>query len=229
MNFSEKTQTFLVASYYKHLKERFGERGRNAFLHGVKHYAMQRGSRMAQRAIRAGEPLDYGAFCRYGEWVPSEEAVLSGTASVSEVTAVSPDYEYHVTACPWFLGFREADAMEAGALYCGCLDEAMLRGFHEAIEFHTVQTMHEAECCIFRVDRAGMTAETRTEKHREYVKGYDYHCAHVYYAIGEIAGAVFAGEGERVCAAVMNDFEEKYGAEMAEKLRSYKNENFNCC
>ena len=144
MNFSEKTQTFLVASYYKHLKERFGERGRNAFLHGVKHYAMQRGNRMAQRAIRAGEPLDYGAFCRYGEWVPSEEAVLSGTASVSEVTAVSPDYEYHVTACPWFLGFREADAMEAGALYCGCLDEAMLRGFHEAIEFHTVQTMHDA-------------------------------------------------------------------------------------
>ena len=62
MEFSERTQVFIVASYYKHLTETFGERGKAAFLHWVKHYAMQRGSRMAQRAIRAGETLDYGTL-----------------------------------------------------------------------------------------------------------------------------------------------------------------------
>ena len=51
MNFSERTQVFIVAAYYRHLTEQFGERGKAAFLHGVKHYGMQWGSRMAQRAI----------------------------------------------------------------------------------------------------------------------------------------------------------------------------------
>ena len=42
MNFSERTQVFIVAAYYRHLTEQFGERGKAAFLHGVKHYGMQR-------------------------------------------------------------------------------------------------------------------------------------------------------------------------------------------
>ena len=37
MGFSERTQVFIVSSYYKRLTETFGERGRAAFLHGVKH------------------------------------------------------------------------------------------------------------------------------------------------------------------------------------------------
>ena len=123
MGFSERTQVFIVSSYYKRLTETFGERGRAAFLHGVKHYAMQRGSRMAQRAIRAGEPLDYGTFCRYGEWVSSEEAVQSGTANQMEIVSISPDFESHVTVCPWYLAFQEFDAKEAGALSCSCLDD----------------------------------------------------------------------------------------------------------
>ena len=36
MNFSERTQVFIVADYYRHLTEQFGERGKAAFLHGVK-------------------------------------------------------------------------------------------------------------------------------------------------------------------------------------------------
>ena len=58
MNFSERTHVFIIASYYKRLKEVFGERGRAAFLHGVRHYGIQRGSRIVQRAIRAGEVLE---------------------------------------------------------------------------------------------------------------------------------------------------------------------------
>lgn len=229
MGFSEKTQAYLVASFYRHLTERMGDRGKEAFLHGVKHYAMQRGSRMAQRAIRAGEKLDYASFCRYGEWTVSDEALQSGTASVTEVRSVAPDYEYHVTVCPWFLGFLEAGAKEAGALYCACLDEAINQGFGGEIAFQTVQTMHDGDCCIFRIKDAGITELTKMDRHMEYVKGYDYHCAHVYYAIGEVVKAIFGTEGEKICLAVMDDFNNRYGSEMAEALQSYEKENFNCC
>ena len=91
MNFSERTQVFIVAAYYRHLTEQFGERGKAAFLHGVKHYGMQRGSRMAQRAIRAGETLDYGTFCRYGEWVSSEEAVKSAVKDYYDKNGIAYD------------------------------------------------------------------------------------------------------------------------------------------
>ena len=52
MGFTEESQTFLVAAYYRELKETFGERGIEAFVHAVKQYGMQRGNRMAQRADR---------------------------------------------------------------------------------------------------------------------------------------------------------------------------------
>ena len=229
MKFSERTQVFMIASYYKHLTEQFGERGKAAFIHGVKHYGMQRGSRMAQRVIRAGEALDYGAFCRYGEWTVSEEAVAAGTASKTEMVSISPDYEYHVTVCPWFLAFQEFGAQKAGALYCAYLDEAINQGFNGGIQFHTVQTKHQGDCCIFRVENAGLTPETSREKHMEYVKSYEYHCAHVYYAFGEITAAVFETEGEQLCRRVLEDVAAAFGQEAAQILTAYGTTNFNCC
>lgn len=47
MGFTEKTQVFLIAAWYKELNEAFGERGQRAFVLAVKHYARQRGERMA--------------------------------------------------------------------------------------------------------------------------------------------------------------------------------------
>ena len=59
MGFNEKTHAFIAAKFYVHLTEHFGERGKAAFTHAVRYYAEQRGRRMAQRAIRDGQPLNY--------------------------------------------------------------------------------------------------------------------------------------------------------------------------
>lgn len=72
MGFTEKTQVFLIAAWYKELNEAFGERGQRTFVLAVKHYARQRGERMAQRAVRDGQPLNYASYCAYCEWAPSE-------------------------------------------------------------------------------------------------------------------------------------------------------------
>ena len=226
MAFTEESQTFLIAAYYKELKETFGERGVEAFIHAVKQYGMQRGSRMAQRAIRDGQKLDYITFCRYGEWEPSGEVVRTGNVSKTSVASYTPDYEYHVMTCPWYQGFQKFGALEAGALYCANLDEAINQGFNGQIPFRTVQTMHTADCCIFRVRNAGITPETDL-KHREgSVRGFDYHCAHVYTAFGTVCTGIFGQEGEAVIERVLGAFGEQYGAAMAEQLVWLAGENF---
>lgn len=42
-----------------------------------------------------------------------------------------------------------------------------------------------------------------------------------------MAAAIFGAEGEEISTKVMKDFEETYGKEMADKLASYKDTNFN--
>ena len=46
MGFNEKVHAFIAASFYTHLTESFGERGRLAFVHATQYYAEQRGRRM---------------------------------------------------------------------------------------------------------------------------------------------------------------------------------------
>lgn len=207
MGFTEKTQVFLIAAWYKELNEAFGERGQRAFVLAVKHYARQRGERMAQRAVRDGQELNYASYCAYCEWAPSEETLAGGEECVSHLRSTAPDYVYEVYPCVWFTAFQEQNALEAGRLYCRHLDEAIARAFSSSLQFYTVETQH----CT------------------EYVKGFDYHCAHTYYAIGEMVQAIFGEEGACLCRAVLADFAEKFGPEMAETLRGYEKENFNCC
>ena len=109
------------------------------------------------------------------------------------------------------------------------VNEAINQGFNGDIQFHTVQTKHHEDCCIFRVYNSGMTAETDTRKHMEFVKGFDYHCAHTFYAIGEMVRGIFEDEGEKLCGQVLGDFENEYGKEMADVIRSYEEVNFNIC
>lgn len=143
----------MAGKYYEYLKKGKRENYREIFMLATKHYAMQRGSRMAQRALRDGQKLDYATFCRYGEWIPSREMLNAGEACAKVEISVEPDYEYHVTYCPWNRQFVDMGQEEAGRIYCGCLDEAILRGFNEAVKFRTVQTRYEGAECIFHIKK----------------------------------------------------------------------------
>lgn len=130
MEFSEETQIFLVAEYYRVLTEGFGSRGEAAFRHCIRCYGIQRGSRMAQSAIRDGQQLDYVTFCRYGQWRPSKTVLRENRCSQTSVVSWNPDYVYQVSRCPWLEAFEKFQAKEAGLLYCDLLDEAINQGFN---------------------------------------------------------------------------------------------------
>ena len=156
MEFSEETQIFLVAEYYRVLTEGFGSRGEAAFRHCVRCYGIQRGSRMAQSAIRDGQRLDYVTFCRYGQWRPSKTVLRENRCSQTSLVSWNPDYVYQVSRCPWLEAFEKFQAKEAGLLYCDLLDEAINQGFNGEIPFCTVQTMQRQDRCIFSVADAGL-------------------------------------------------------------------------
>ena len=53
-------------------------------------YAQQRGSRMAQRALRDGQPLDFATYRAYSEWRASDASVL-GVRTRTEVVVDGAD------------------------------------------------------------------------------------------------------------------------------------------
>lgn len=226
MEFTEKTQVFLVATWYKELVRAFGERGRRAFVLAVKHYARQRGERMAQRAVGDGQPLDYASYCAYREWAPSEESVREGTANATTVCSTAPDYVYEVRACAWYDAFAALDALEAGQLYCRHLDEAMARAFSPSLEFYTVETRHCADRCVFCIRNAGFDPQQERPRRPEQLRGFDYHCAHTFYAFGEVAAGAFGRAGAALAARVLDSFEQAWGGEARRRLTAFAAENF---
>lgn len=229
MGFNEMTHAFIAAKYYIRMTEQFGERGKQAFLHATRYYAEQRGRRMAQRAIKNGEVLNYETYCRYGEWVNTEEVINAGAANQSDIESISPDFVIHIHRCPWHAQFAKMGLSEAGLLYCKDLDASICRGFNPELKYEVSQTLHDHDYCIQTIRNAGITPESSMAKRPEGLKSFEYHCAQSYWAYNEVSAAVFGAEGEMINAKVLEDFKEEYGKEMADILAGYRYENFNVC
>ena len=101
--FSEQSHAFIAAMYYNKLKEHFGDTGIAAFIHATQQCGLQRGHRMALRALRDGKPLDIFSYREYGELIRTPDA----PETILEVESVSPDYVYKITACPWHVQLRK--------------------------------------------------------------------------------------------------------------------------
>lgn len=227
MGFNEKVHAYIAAKFYVHLTERFGERGKAAFLHATEYYAEQRGRRMAQRAIRDGQPLTYETYCRYGEWVTTDEVRALGENNQSKTVSTSPDMVSHIFVCPWNAQFKEMGLLEAGDLYCSDLDPAICRGFNPKLHYETVQSMHLHGYCIHVIKDAGLGGGKRPERNPAGVKPFEYHCAHSYWSYSEITAGIFGAEGKEINAQVLKEFEADYGKEMADALKKYEGTDFN--
>lgn len=224
--FTERTHAYIAAKYYVHLTKAFEERGRKAFLHATQYYGMQRGRRMAQRAIRDGKELTQETYNYYGEWVATEEIRAEGIANRSEC---QPDGSLHIFSCPWYVQFRDMGLTEAGELYCSDLDSSISRGFNPGLGYVVEQTLYHADCCIHRLLHDDMNAGSGRGKNPEGLRSFEFHCAHLYWAYNEVTLAIFGEDGDKVNSQVLQDFEKDYGKEMADRIRGYQRVNFNVC
>ena len=227
MGFHEMAHAFIAARYYVRMTDAFGDRGHAAFIHATQYYGSQRGRRMAQRAIRDGQPLTYETYCRYGEWVNTEEIRSMGAANRVEISQYDPDYVMNIYSCPWHRQFEQMGLKAAGLAYCSVLDASICRGFNPDITYEVPQTLHDHDHCIQIVRNAGLAPGVKIEKEPSGLKSFEYHCAHTYWSFREVASAIFGDEGKTVSDKVLEDFSEEYGKEMAERLSAYQDTNFN--
>lgn len=227
--FNEKTHAFIAAKYYVYLTEHFGQRGKQAFLHATRYYAEQRGRRMAQRAIKDGQELNYETYCRYSEWESTEDVKNMGCSNEVTVESFCPDYVMHIHRCPWHTQFQEMGLTEAGLAYCRDLDASICRGFNPEMKYEVSQTLHDHDYCIQTIRNSGLHEGQAVQKRPEGIRSFEYHCAHSYWSYSEVSAAVFGAEGEEINAQVMRDFEAEYGTEMADILAGYRYVNFNVC
>jgi hypothetical protein len=225
VGFNEKVHAYLVAKFYTHLVETFGDRGKSAFIHAIQYYAGQRGRRMAQRAIGHGEDLTHATFMKYNELAfTSDVKPTSG-----DLVSLSPHYEIRITYCPWHEQFKEMGCLQAGDLYCTHIDESLCRGFNPAIVFEAPQNLNSSTFCVHRVLNTYYREFPDTRGAEHYRRDFSYHCGHLYWSFGEAIAAIFGAEGEAVSAKVLDDFMRDYGRDMANELASCRCTNFNIC
>lgn len=226
MGFNEKVHAYIAAKYYVYLTEAFGDRGGEAFVHATRNYAMQRGRRMAQRAIRDGQPLTQATYNYYGEWVPTEEMTAAGQNNRS---TSMPDGSLHITRCPWHAQFVEMGLPEAGMAYCRVLDSSISQGFNPELGYVVEQTLHTHDCCIHRLTSGPISEGADRGKNPAGLRDFTYHCAHSYWSYREVCTAIFGAEGAKVSQQVAEDFRRDYGQEMTDILFRYETVNFNVC
>jgi len=225
MVFTEYHHGFISASFYKKLRDGHGKKGLTVFTLATQRYAEQRGSRMAQKAIKLELPLTYETYFKLGEWNYSESFLNTLTGPLSENVSYSPDYNREVFACPWHDQYKAMGLLDGAILYCRDIDKSIVRGFNPYLVFHVHETLHESNKCVQTYKNANL--ENRPDKLKENVKPFEYHCAHVFHTFSEITKSILGIEGARISEAVLADFSMEYGKEMAEKLLSYKDRNFN--
>lgn len=230
MGFNEKVHAYIAAKFYVKLTEAFGERGRKAFVHGTQYYAEQRGRRMAQRAIQDGvENLDYATYLQYGEWVNTEDIKNLNITNQSEDISEKPHCIRKITRCPWHQQFLQMGLKEAGHEYCCHLDNSICRGFNPYLTYKVPQSLHKSDYCIHIIEDSYIEPGVVYQKKPEYLKGFDYHCAHSYWSYTEVTEAVFGAAGRAVSTAVLQDLATDYGQDMADVLMGYQHTNFNVC
>lgn len=225
--FTEKHHAYLVGRFYQKLMEKCPGRAEAIFIMCTQRYAQQRGSRMAQRAIRDGRRLDFTAYREYGEWKNTETVKTEGCANAGEVTAWAPDHIEKVYMCPWAAQFKEMDLAKCGTLYCQYVDKSIVNGFNPEMVYEVPQSMHEHGYCL-QISRDANFEENQVfHKHTEYQKTFDYHCGHCYKTFSELITAILGTDGTYISTDVLRQFEHDYGKEMADVLLSFRDVDFN--
>lgn len=224
--FSELSHAFVVASFYRRLKHSFGSRGIAAFAHMTALYGRQRGSRMAQRAIRDGKPLDFASYRTYGEWQKTDAAERVMGGFEGRLVSIAPDHEEYIDRCPWAWKFADMGLSECGVLYCTYLDRSIAAGFNPDLVFEVPQSINDHDYCIQIMRDAHFTEGQTFEKDPKNVKEFDYHTGHVYATFSKISESIFGAEGKRLSSDVLSDFEKEYNSDMAQTLQTYTTTDF---
>ena len=119
-----ENQAMMFAFLSRAAIEAKGEEGRAAIQDGMIRYGKERGARMAERARKAGDPVDLWTNQAYGEWKPDYAGQMEFGMLRSE-----PTYQTYIAKCAWCEAWKKNDILEYGREYCVNVDAAVYEGF----------------------------------------------------------------------------------------------------
>lgn len=226
---NERTQAFLAAKFYEYLKLEYNNLGILAFKFATKNYANQRGKRMAKRAIRDGKELTYEVYCQYGEWINTKNSIKNNIANKVDFVENGPDIVMNISQCPWRFQFKSMGAVEAGITFCKYLDKSLIEGFNSDIDYSVrLETLDgsEKEYCVHTIEECKLNKKD-ISKNQEYLREFDYHCAHLFWSFRETIIDIFGYKGLKISNQVLEDCVKEYGEKSVESILEFKNVNFN--
>jgi len=213
MEFSGKHQAFIAAHFNVELTKAFGERGKSIFIHCGQLYAEQRGHRMAQRALRDGRDLSPHSYEQYRE-------LLAG--HTIDFKSMAPDFVMHVQKCEWMDAYADMGLEEEGELYCSNVDTSLSRGFNPSMHYD-MWPRAEGCCCVHHIKDANFVPGTDLNPVPGVWNTLEYHCGDMYWTFSKVTAAICLADGVKIAAKVLQDFEDAFGKDMANRIVLYRN------
>lgn len=229
MAFTIKMQAFLTDRYYHYLKEKYPEQAIDALTTAFNYYAIQRGRRAAQRAIRDKAPLNFENYQKYREVVSTDAMKAIDGAGRSHKILNEKEYVGFTFECPNGHGaFRELNSpVEAELVFCRHIDKCNVYGFSSDIPYEVVSTFCDSPLCIHRSPNPGCRPDTNLAERMPDAPPYPFIVANEYFSMREILVAIFDEGGEEIAKAVKQDFISHYGPDDWDEICKYKDANFN--
>ncbi|WP_458862587.1 L-2-amino-thiazoline-4-carboxylic acid hydrolase [Acidaminobacterium chupaoyuni] len=222
--FTERQHAFISATFYRLMKEADLHDYEAVFNFAKRKYAEERGSRMAQRALRDGKELDFASYREYGEWAFTPE-VTEDPNSCSTQQPENDDLKMTIQGCPWSSQYKEMGLAEGGMLYCSGLDISIVRGFNPALRYEVTQMSYGGNEVCIQYQRDAKLSQSRP-KRPENIRDFRFHCAHIYFTFEKLITAIYKTEGAVLSAKMLEAFAEAYGRENADALLLYRGHDF---
>ena len=224
-----ENQAMMFAFLSRAAIEAKGEEGREAIQKGMIRYGRERGARMAERARKAGDPVELWTNQAYGEWKPDYDGQMEFGMLRAE-----PTYQTYISKCAWCEAWRKYDIIEYGREYCVHVDEAVYEGFGCGAVCTAVSTAMSwgGERCDFdwgkplSDEELSKLAARKAELGTSAMRDFGFHTAHICFSVADELGKAFPGEAEAIIERAVSDYIELFGQEAYDCLQGFSPDEF---
>ena len=224
-----ENQAMMFAFLSRAAIEAKGEAGRAAIQDGMIRYGKERGARMAERARKAGDPVELWTNQAYGEWKPDYAGQMEFGTLRTE-----PTYRTYISKCAWCDAWKKNGILEYGREYCVNVDAAVYEGFGCGAVCTPVSVSMSwgGERCDFdwgkplSEEDVRMVADKKAELGTSAMRDFTFHTAHIYYSIADELRRHFPEDSEAMIDRAVEDYIALFGQEAYDCLLEFSPDEF---
>lgn len=224
-----ENQAMMFAFLSRAAIEAKGEAGRAAIQDGMIRYGKERGARMAERARKAGDPVELWTNQAYGEWKPDYAGQMEFGTLRTE-----PTYRTYISKCAWCDAWKKNGILEYGREYCVNVDAAVYEGFGCGAVCTPVSVSMSwgGERCDFDwgkplgEEEVRMVADKKAELGTSAMRDFTFHTAHIYFTIADELRRHFPEDSEAMIDRAVEEYIALFGQEAYDCLLEFSPDEF---